>query len=94
MSTSTSLVNSVKQADKFFELSSLPNAKLLLLKAATTASRKVSGDTIVPQVAVRVPKVTFNPVWVREYNKVCGFDGTRICLTAPQVLASSLHMFC
>ncbi|PQJ26226.1 hypothetical protein BSZ31_16000 [Limnobacter sp. SAORIC-690] len=31
--------------------------------------------------------------WVRQYNAVCGFKEDEISLTAPQVVASPLHMY-
>jgi acyl dehydratase len=73
-------------------LKSLPNAKALLLKAAATATRKPTMDTLAPALSVRVNQVKFSAAWVSAYNKVCGFEAEEISLTAPQVLASGLHL--
>ena len=73
-------------------LKGLPNAQALLLKAAATATRKPTMDTVAPALSVRVNQVKFSPAWVSAYNKVCGFAEDDMSLTAPQVLASGLHL--
>ncbi len=75
------------------ELKSLPNAKALLLKAAATATRKPTIQTVAPKLAVRINGVKFDEKWIGAYNTVCGFEGSDIGLTAPQVLASALHLY-
>lgn len=75
------------------ELKSLPNAKALLLKAAATATRKPTVQTVAPRLAVRINGVKLDESWIADYNKVCGFDGSDVGLTAPQVLASALHLY-
>lgn len=80
-------------AGTVLELKAMPNAKALLLKAAATATRKPTMQTVAPRLAVRINGVTFEEQWIADYNAVCGFDGSDIGLTAPQVLASGLHLY-
>lgn len=80
-------------AGTVLELKVLPNAKALLLKAAATATRKPTLQTVAPRLAVRVAGVKLDEAWIADYNAVCGFDGTQVGLTAPQVLASALHLY-
>ncbi|GLR25949.1 MaoC/PaaZ C-terminal domain-containing protein [Limnobacter litoralis] len=83
----------LKTADKFFELPSLPNGKVLLVKAAGTSSKKAKPTTQAARLGVRVKKVFISRQWVRDYNAVCGFAEDHISLTAPQVIAGPLHMY-
>jgi len=88
-----SVNDTLKAATKFFELSEFPNGKALLLKAATTSNKKPKPDTQAARLGARVKKVFIDREWVRQYNAVCGFKEDEISLTAPQVVASPLHMF-
>jgi acyl dehydratase len=88
-----SVNDTLKAAAKFFELSEFPNGKALLLKAATTSNKKPKPDTQAARLGARVKKVFIDREWVRQYNAVCGFKEDEISLTAPQVVASPLHMF-
>ncbi|MCR2747801.1 MaoC family dehydratase [Limnobacter parvus] len=88
-----SVNDTLKAAAKFYELSEFPNGKALLLKAATTSNKKPKPDTQAARLGVRVKKVFIDREWVRQYNAVCGFKEDEISLTAPQVVASPLHMF-
>lgn len=88
-----SVNDTLKAAAKFFELSEFPNGKALLLKAATTSNKKPKPDTQAARLGARVRKVFIDREWVRQYNAVCGFKEDEISLTAPQVVASPLHMF-
>ena len=88
-----SVNDTLKAAAKFFELSEFPNGKALLLKAATTSNKKPKPDTQAARLGARVKKVFIDREWVRKYNAVCGFKEDDISLTAPQVVASPLHMF-
>jgi acyl dehydratase len=88
-----SVNDSLKAAAKFYELSEFPNGKALLLKAATTSNKKPKPDTQAARLGARVKKVFIDREWVRQYNAVCGFKEDEISLTAPQVVASPLHMF-
>lgn len=88
-----SVNDTLKAAAKFFELSEFPNGKALLLKAATTSNKKPKPDTQAARLGARVKKVFIDREWVRKYNAVCGFKEDEISLTAPQVVASPLHMF-
>ena len=85
--------DSLKAAVKFHELPEFPNGKALLLKAATTSSKKAKPDTEAVRLGARVRKVFIDREWVRAYNAVCGFEDDFIALTAPQVIASPLHMY-
>lgn len=86
-------IEALKNADKFFELKEFPNAKALMLKAAGTATKKPKADTEALKLGARVQRVTIDREWVRAYNAVCGFKDLEIGLTAPQVIASPLHMY-
>ena len=88
-----SVNDTLKAAAKFFELSEFPNGKALLLKAATTSNKKPKPDTQAARLGARVKKVFIDREWVRQYNAVCGFKEDEISLTAPQVVASPLHMY-
>lgn len=88
-----SVNDTLKAAAKFYELSEFPNGKALLLKAATTSNKKPKPDTQAARLGARVKKVFIDREWVRQYNTVCGFKEDEISLTAPQVVASPLHMF-
>ena len=88
-----SVNDNLKAAAKFFELPEFPNGKALLLKAATTSSKKPKPDTLAARLGARVKKVFIDREWVRQYNAVCGFKDDEISLTAPQVVASPLHMY-
>lgn len=88
-----SATDALKQADKFYELKELPNAKTLMMKAAGTSSKKATPETTALRLGARVHNVHIDREWVRAYNEVCGFEGLDIGLTAPQVLASPLHMY-
>jgi hypothetical protein len=88
-----SVNDTLKAAAKFFELSEFPNGKGLLLKAATTSNKKPKPDTQAVRLGARVKKVFIDREWVRQYNLVCGFKEDEISLTAPQVVASPLHMY-
>ncbi|HEX4857363.1 MAG TPA: hypothetical protein VFV28_11155, partial [Limnobacter sp.] len=83
----------LKVAAKFYELAEFPNGKALLLKAATTSNKKPKPDTQAARLGARVRKVYIDREWVRQYNAVCGFKEDEISLTAPQVVASPLHMY-
>ncbi|HEX4917134.1 MAG TPA: MaoC/PaaZ C-terminal domain-containing protein [Limnobacter sp.] len=85
--------DSLKAAAKFYELPEFPNGKALLLKAATTSGKKPTPDTQAARLGARVKKVYLDREWVRAYNQVCGFGEDYISLTAPQVIASPLHMY-
>lgn len=71
----------------------MPNAKALLLKAAATSTRKPTMATVAPNLKVRVKAVKLDETWIKSYNAVCGFEGSQIGLTAPQVVASALHLY-
>lgn len=86
-------LEALKNADKFYELREMPNAKTLMLKAAGTATKKPTVDTEALKLGARVQRVTIDREWIRAYNEVCGFNELDISLTAPQVLASPLHMY-
>ncbi|MDX1669029.1 MAG: hypothetical protein R3194_06415, partial [Limnobacter sp.] len=86
-------VEALKNADKFYELREMPNGKALMLKAAGTASKKPTVDTEALKLGGRVQRVSIGREWIRAYNEACGFEGSDISLTAPQVLASPLHMY-
>lgn len=88
-----SAADRLKSVTKFFELPAMPNGKLMLLRAATTSSKKPKPDTQAMRLGARVKKVFIDREWVRAYNAVCGFKDTEIALTAPQVIAGSLHMY-
>lgn len=88
-----SVNDTLKAAAKFYELSEFPNGKALLLKAATTSNKKPKPDTQAARLGARVKQVFIDREWVRQYNAVCGFKEDEISLTAPQVVASPLHMF-
>jgi acyl dehydratase len=88
-----SVNDTLKAAAKFFELTEFPNGKALLLKAATTSNKKPKPDTQAARLGARVKKVFIDREWVRQYNAVCGFKEDEISLTAPQVVASPLHMY-
>jgi len=88
-----SVNDTLKAAAKFYELPEFPNGKALLLKAATTSSKKPKPDTQAARLGARVKKVFIDREWVRQYNLVCGFKDDAISLTAAQVVASPLHMF-
>lgn len=88
-----SVNDTLKAAAKFYELSEFPNGKALLLKAATTSNKKPKPDTQAARLGARVKKVFIDREWVRQYNAVCGFKEDEISLTAPQVVASPLHMY-
>lgn len=83
----------LKKADKFFELNELPNTKAMLMKAATTSGKKPDTTTQAAQLGGRVKEVRFDRDWVRAYNAVCGFKDVDISLTAPQVVSTSLMMY-
>ncbi|MCQ8896507.1 MaoC/PaaZ C-terminal domain-containing protein [Limnobacter humi] len=88
-----SAADRLKSSTKFFELGEMPNGKVMLLKAATTSTKKPKTDTQAVRLGARVKKVYIDREWVRAYNVVCGFQEDFISLTAPQVLASPLHMY-
>lgn len=88
-----SAIEALKKADKFYELKELPNAKTLMMKAAGTSGKKPTPDTVALKLGARVKNVHIDREWVRAYNEVCGFNELDIGLTAPQVLASPLHMY-
>lgn len=88
-----SLLESLKTAARFYELPQFPNGKGLLLKAATTSGKKPKPDTVALRLGARVKNVYIDREWVRQYNAVCGFPEDFIALTAPQVIASPLHMY-
>lgn len=83
----------LKKADKFFELNELPNTKAMLMKAATTSGKKPDTTTQAARLGGRVKEVRFDRDWVRAYNAVCGFKDADISLTAPQVVSTSLMMY-
>lgn len=75
-------------------LTHLPDARPLLLKALTTATRKPTADVVIPPLSVRVSGVRAEPALLDRYRDVCGFASSEFLpITYPQVLATSLHLW-
>lgn len=75
------------------ELNGLPAALPIFFNAARTASRKPPAKIELPALSVHVAGIKIDPLRLRAYNKLLGFDDrASLPLTYPHVLGSSLHM--
>jgi len=73
-------------------LHAFPKPGPLYLKAALTARRKPAADATIPNNALQMRGVRFDPEHAAAYNRICGLPETTLALTYPQVVAASLHI--
>lgn len=75
------------------ELQQMPAIAPLMFKAAATARRRPSEQTVVPDLSARIADVRSVPRKLAAYRRVCGFaDQGVLPVTWPQVLITPVHM--
>lgn len=79
-------------SEKVTLLKQLPGASGAYLGALRTARRKPGIDAALPNTACRVNAAPIDAANLKAYRGVCGFSGSDVPITYPQVMAAPLHV--